>query len=68
MLEEPTATLTIVSFLLDRTGWMALTKDAAIDGVNTFLDRLERDAGDVVEFTMLQYDSLTIETLYDIAK
>jgi hypothetical protein len=68
MLEQPTATRTIVSFLLDRTGWMALTKDATIDGVNTFLDRLERQAGDVVEFTMLQYDSLAIETLYLGAK
>src|SRR5258707_5006667 len=68
MPEQPTATRTIVSFLLDRTGWMASIKDETIDGVNAFLNALERQAGDVVEFTMLQYDSLAIETLYLGAK
>jgi hypothetical protein len=68
MLEQPTATRTIVSFLLDRTGWMASIKGETIDGVNAFLNALERQAGDVVEFTMLQYDSLAIETLYLGAK
>ena len=58
------AQTTVVSFLLDRTGSMASIKDETIGGFNAYLDTLERDAGDVVAFTMLQFDSEAINTLY----
>jgi hypothetical protein len=64
MLEQPTVTRTIVSFLLDRTGSMATIKDETISGFNVYLDTLEREAGDLVAFTLLQFDSRSIDTLY----
>jgi hypothetical protein len=66
MLDQPTTT--IVSFLLDRTGSMAAIKDETISGFNTYLDTLERDAGDLIAFTLLQFDSQSIDTLYAGAK
>jgi hypothetical protein len=53
----------IVSFLLDRTGSMAEIKDETIGGFNAYLDTLEREVGDLVEFTLLQFDSHSIDTL-----
>jgi hypothetical protein len=64
MLEQPVVTRTIVSFLLDRTGSMATIKDETISGFNVYLDALEREAGDLVAFTLLQFDSQSIDTLY----
>ena len=43
MLEQPTVTRTIVSFLLDRTGSMAAIKDETIGGFNAYLDTLESE-------------------------
>jgi hypothetical protein len=63
MSEHPAQT-TIVSFLLDRTGSMDAIKNETIGGFNAYLDALERDAGDVVEFTMLQFDSISTDRLY----
>jgi hypothetical protein len=63
MLEQPTVTRTIVSFLLDRTGSMAAIKDETIGGFNAYLDTLESEVGDLIEFTLLQFDSQSIDTL-----
>src|SRR5262249_57920283 len=59
---------TIVSFLLDRTGSMETIKAETIGGFNVYLDALEREAGDLVAFTLLQFDSHSIDTLYSGAK
>jgi hypothetical protein len=66
--EQPTPHTTIVSFLLDRTGSMETIKDETIGGFNAYLDALEREAGDLVAFTLLQFDSQSIDTLYSGAK
>jgi hypothetical protein len=68
MSEQPTPHTTIVSFLLDRTGSMETIKDETIGGFNAYLDALEREAGDLVVFTLLQFDSQSIDTLYARAK
>ena len=68
MPEQSTAHPTIVSFLLDRTGSMEGIKDETISGFNGYLDALEREAGDLVAFTLLQFDSHSIDTLYTGAK
>src|SRR5438477_2275618 len=68
MPEQSTAHPTIVSFLLDRTGSMEGIKDETIGGFNGYLDALEREAGDLVAFTLLQFDSHSIDTLYTGAK
>ena len=68
MSEQPTAHPTIVSFLLDRTGSMDSIKDETIGGFNAYLDALEAEAGDLVVFTLLQFDSQSIDTLYSGVK
>ena len=68
MSEQSTAHPTIVSFLLDRTGSMEVIKSETIGGFNGYLDALEREAGDLVAFTLLQFDSHSIDTLYTGAK
>jgi len=68
MREQPTPQTTIVSFLLDRTGSMEAIKDETIGGFNAYLDALEAEAGDLVVFTLLQFDSQSIDTLYSGAK
>ena len=60
MFRQPTAHKTIVTFLLDRTGSMDAIKAETIGGFNEYLDILERDAGDLVDFT---FDSQSIDTL-----
>lgn len=55
---------TLVTFLLDRTGSMQAIKAETIAGFNSYLDRLESEAGELVEFTMLQFDSRSIDRLY----
>ncbi len=54
---------TLVSFLLDRSGSMASIKDDTIGGFNTYLDTLDKEAGDLVEFTLLQFDSDGVDKL-----
>jgi len=51
MQEQPTTQTTIVSFLLDRTGSMEAIKAETIGGFNAYLDSLEREAGDLIDFT-----------------
>jgi hypothetical protein len=59
---------TLVTFLLDRTGSMDGIKTETIGGFNAYLDTLEREAGDIVEFTLLQFDSQSIDKLHVGAK
>jgi hypothetical protein len=68
MREQPTPQTTIVSFLLDRTGSMEAIKDETIGGFNAYLDALQAEAGDLVVFTLLQFDSHSIDTLYSGAR
>ena len=68
MSEQSTPQTTIVSFLLDRTGSMDTIKDETIGGFNAYLDALQAEAGDLVVFTLLQFDSQSIDTLYSGAK
>jgi hypothetical protein len=68
MSEQPTPQTTIVSVLLDRTGSMDSIKDETIGGFNAYLDALQAEAGDLVVFTLLQFDSQSIDTLYSGAR
>ena len=63
MPEQPIPHTTIVSFLLDRTGSMDAIKDETIGGFNAYIDALQAEAGDLVVFTLLQFDSQSIDTL-----
>ena len=47
---------------------MEAIKDETIGGFNTYLDAMEAEAGDLVVFTLLQFDSQSINTLYSGAK
>jgi len=63
MQPESTATAgTLVTFLLDRTGSMEAIKDDTIGGFNAYLKGLQADA-DGVEFSLLQFDSISIDKL-----
>jgi hypothetical protein len=63
MQDQRMAQSTIVSFILDRTGSMAAIKDETLGGFNAYLDTLESEVGDLIEFTLLQFDSQSIDTL-----
>ena len=63
MLHDQGKQTTLVTFLLDRTGSMDAIKTETIGGFNAYLDTLERKAGDLVEFTLLQFDSVSIDKL-----
>ena len=63
MFEQQSAQQAIVVFLLDRTGSMQTIKAETIGGFNAYLDTLEGEAGDLVELTVLQFDSLSTDVL-----
>jgi len=63
MFWQPTAQKTIVTFRLDRTGSMEAIKAETLRGFNSYLDIFEREAGDLVDFTLVQFDSQSIDTL-----
>jgi hypothetical protein len=54
MLHDKSEQTTLVTFLLDRTGSMQAIKADTIGGFNAYLDTLEREVGDLVEFSLLQ--------------
>ena len=58
-----TGTKTIVSFLLDRTGSMEAVRDDTIGAFNTYAATLEKDAGDLIEFTLVLFDSTSVDKL-----
>lgn len=53
---------TLVTFLLDRTGSMAPITDDTIGAFNAYLEGLQQD-GDLIDFTHVQFDSVSIDKL-----
>jgi hypothetical protein len=53
---------TLVTFLLDRTGSMQSIKDDTIGAFNAYLEGLQR-SGEAICFSLLQFDSMSIDTL-----
>lgn len=51
---------TLVTFLLDRTGSMAIIKNDTIGAFNTYLETLQKDGADIA-FTLLQFDSVGLD-------
>src|SRR5215207_8666179 len=51
---------TLVTFLLDRTGSMQSIKDDTIGAFNAYLATLKK-GGDGIEFSFLQFDSISID-------
>jgi hypothetical protein len=58
---KPAAT-TLVTFLLDRTGSMQSIKDDTIGAFNAYLESLKKN-GDGIEFSLLQFDSISIDKI-----
>jgi hypothetical protein len=54
---------TLVTFLLDRTGSMEAIRDDTIGGFNTYLDALKGDGSANIEFTLVQFDSMSIDKI-----
>ncbi|MGH6734964.1 MAG: hypothetical protein ACRECX_02635 [Methyloceanibacter sp.] len=53
---------TLVTFLLDRTGSMEPIRDDTIGAFNAYLDGLQKD-GAAIDFTFLQFDSMSIDKI-----
>jgi hypothetical protein len=51
---------TLVTFLLDRTGFMEPIRDDTIGAFNAYLDNLQKD-GAPIDFTFVQFDSMSID-------
>jgi hypothetical protein len=54
---------TLVTFLLDRTGSMESVRDDTIGGFNTYLDALNGDGVGDIAFTLIQFDSMSIDKI-----
>jgi hypothetical protein len=54
---------TLVTFLLDRTGSMEPIRDDTIGAFNAYLEELQRD-GAAIDFTFLQFDSMSIDKIH----
>lgn len=64
---KPT-TNTTIAFLLDRSGSMLNTKEETISGFNEYIKTLQKNKDSAKSrFTMVQFDSEGIDTLYDSA-
>lgn len=57
------ATRTLVTFLLDRTGSMEAIRDDMIGGFNAYLDGLKGNGGTDIDFTLIQFDSVSIDKI-----
>jgi hypothetical protein len=56
-------TRTLVTFLLDRTGSMEAIRDDTIGGFNAYIGGL-KGAGEVeIDFTLIQFDSISIDKI-----
>jgi hypothetical protein len=55
---------TLVTFLLDRTGSMESIRDDTIGGFNAYLDGLKGDGTAKIEFTLVQFDSMSIDKIW----
>lgn len=58
---QPTRTL--VTFLLDRTGSMEAIRDDTIGGFNAYLDGLKGNGEADIDFTLIQFDSVSIDKI-----
>ncbi len=58
----PDTNRTLVTFLLDRTGSMEAIKDDTIGGFNAYLGGLQDD-GELIDFTLVQFDSMGLEKI-----
>jgi hypothetical protein len=54
---------TLVTFLLDRTGSMEAIRDDTIGGFNAYLDTLKGDGAANIEFSLVQFDSMSIDKI-----
>ena len=57
------STRTQVTFLLDRTGSMEAIRDDMIGGFNAYLDGLKGNGEADIEFTLIQFDSVSIDKI-----
>lgn len=57
------ATRTLVTFLLDRTGSMEPIRDDTIGAFNAYLEGLQK-GGAPIDFTFVQFDSMSIDKIY----
>lgn len=58
------STKTRVVFLLDRTGSMQAIKSDTIGGFNEYLATLQGEGAENIRFTMMQFDSTSIDVLH----
>jgi hypothetical protein len=54
----------LVTFLLDRTSSMEAIRDDTIGGFNAYLEGLKGDGAANIEFTLVQFDSMSIDKIY----
>jgi hypothetical protein len=54
---------TLVTFLLDRTGSMEAIRDDTIGGFNAYLDGLKGNGEADIDFTLIQFDSVSIDKI-----
>jgi hypothetical protein len=57
------STRTLVTFLLDRTGSMEAIRDDTIGGFNAYLDGLKGNGAAEIDFTLVQFDSVSIDKI-----
>jgi hypothetical protein len=58
------ATRTLVTYLLDRTGLMEAIRDDTIGGFNAYLDGLKGNGGTDIAFTLVQFDSVSLDKIH----
>jgi uncharacterized protein YegL len=59
---------TLIAFILDKSGSMNACKNETISGFNGYIKELkEKDKGET-RFTFVQFDSISIDTLYNCSK
>jgi hypothetical protein len=58
-----TSTRSLVTFLLDRTGSMESIRDDTIGGFNAYLDGLKGNGDADIDFTLIQFDSVSIDKI-----
>jgi hypothetical protein len=58
-----TSPRTLVTFLLDRTGSMEAIRDDTIGGFNAYLDGLKGEGDANIDFTLVQFDSVSIDKI-----
>jgi hypothetical protein len=57
------STRTLVTFLLDRTGSMEAIRDDTIGGFNAYLDGLKGNGEAKIDFTLIQFDSVSLDKI-----